>query len=131
MPSNIINPYKLTQREIVWHAVKQYPNKNSLELAQLIPSIGYSSISSVLSDLDKREMVYVSGRSNGRRTYAVSMAEYVRKELPADPVKKTEEQDAPASVAATPIKITPKIDLDDLTVREAKALYSQLKEFFA
>ena len=134
---------RLSRAEKVWNAVKAYPDRNAFELTDLLDAMPYGSVSSMLSQLDSRNMIYVSGRRNGCRTYSTRMDSFVlldRVFPPAQemalPIQMVEPAPAPEVQAEEPkpqvIGNNPnKVILDELTVGEAKELYAKLKEMFA
>jgi len=84
--------------------------------------IGNSSVSSLLSDMARRGMVTYTADGNLRRYKAVG-AEYELRPLAAGKPA--------AAVTVVPVAAPAKIDLDSLTVREARELYNQLKRMFS
>lgn len=131
----------IPQIEIAWHAVKEHPGLTSNELTMHTPTIKHGSLSSVLSRMEKRGMVYVSGRKQGRNTYSTHLDTYELLEDPDNvflPPKPVQAELIPAQVqilsgTAHPANFSvpgpkPKIDIDSLTIREAKELHEKLKE---
>lgn len=124
-----------TRMEIVWNTVKKNPGKDAYELASLIPDMPYGSVSSSLSDMDNRGMVYVCGKKGRSRTYSTALETFQilnRKitELPKVPLQ----LELPNQTGQEPSETKPKFNLEDLenlTVREARELYGRMKELFA
>lgn len=149
--TDCIKPVKqsISRAEKVWNAVKANPDRNAFELTDILGDTPYGSVSSMLSQLDRRGMVFVSGRRNHSRTYSTNMDEFELLDYMANTHEETNmtAQMTPQESAPVPtpeinfqtempkpqiIESKPsKINLDELTIGEAKQLYAQLKEMFA
>ena len=139
----------ISRAEKVWNAVKANPDRNAFELTDILGNTPYGSVSSMLSQLDRRGMVFVSGRRNHSRTYSTNMDEfelldymaYMHEEtdmttqmtlqesapVPTHEINFQTEMPKPQIIESK----TSKINLDELTIGEAKQLYAKLKEMFA
>ena len=139
----------ISRAEKVWNAVKANPDRNAFELTDILGNTPYGSVSSMLSQLDRRGMVFVSGRRNHSRTYSTNMDEFelldymanTQEEtdmtsqmtlqesapVPTPEIKFQTEMPKPQTIESKPSKI----NLDELTIGEAKQLYAKLKEMFA
>ena len=147
--TDCIKPVKqsTSRAEKVWNAVKANPDRNAFELTDILGNTPYGSVSSMLSQLDRRGMVFVSGRRNHSRTYSTNMDEFELLDYMANTQKETDmtaqmtfqesaptpeinfqtEMPKPQTIESKPSKI----NLDELTIGEAKQLYAKLKEMFA
>lgn len=150
--TDCIKPVKqsISRAEKVWNAVKANPDRNAFELTDILGDTPYGSVSSMLSQLDRRGMIFVSGRRNHSRTYSTNMDEfelldhmaYMHEEtnmtsqmtiqesapVPTPEINfQTERPNKPQIIESKPSKI----NLDELTIGEAKQLYTKLKEMFA
>lgn len=145
--TDCIKPVKqiISRAEKVWNAVKANPDRNAFELTDILGNTPYGSVSSMLSQLDRRGMVFVSGRRNHSRTYSTNMDEfelldhmsYMQEETDmttqmtiqesTPEIKFQTETPKPQIIESKPSKI----NLDELTIGEAKQLYAKLKEMFA
>ena len=137
----------ISRAEKVWNAVKANPDRNAFELTDILGNTPYGSVSSMLSQLDRRGMVFVSGRRNHSRTYSTNMDEFELLDYMANMYEETDmttqktfqesaptpeinfqtEMPKPQTIESKPSKI----NLDELTIGEAKQLYAKLKEMFA
>ena len=124
-----------TIKERLWRVIKDEPGLTASQLSKRLSGIPVGTISSQLNLMETRGMVYAVG-TKGRgpigkaKAYHTDMAAYT---LPP-PVKTNgkKAEPSPASAVSTnrqPVEMS--IDLDSLTIREAKALYAKLKEMFA
>ncbi len=147
--TDCIKPVKqsISRAEKVWNAVKANPDRNAFELTDILGNTPYGSVSSMLSQLDRRGMVFVSGRRNHSRTYSTNMDEFELLDYMANMYEETDmttqmtlQESAPTPEikfqTETPklqiIESKPsKINLDEITIGEAKQLYAKLKEMFA
>ncbi len=147
--ADCIKPVKqiISRAEKVWNAVKANPDRNAFELTDILGNTPYGSVSSMLSQLDRRGMVFVSGRRNHSRTYSTNMDEFelldhtaymyeetdmttqmtFQESAPTPEIKFQTETLKPQIIESKPSKI----NLDELTIGEAKQLYAKLKEMFA
>ena len=147
--TDCIKPVKqsTSRAEKVWNAVKANPDRNAFELTDVLGNTPYGSVSSMLSQLDRRGMVFVSGRRNHSRTYSTNMDEFelldymantqeetnmttqmtFQESAPTPEIKFQTETLKPQIIESKPSKI----NLDELTIGEAKQLYAKLKEMFA
>ena len=149
--TDCIKPVKqsISRAEKVWNAVKANPDRNAFELTDILGNTPYGSVSSMLSQLDRRGMVFVSGRRNHSRTYSTNMDEFELLDYMANTQEETDmtsqmtfqesapvptpeinfqtEMPKPQTIESKPSKI----NLDELTIGEAKQLYAKLKEMFA
>ena len=147
--TDCIKPVKqsTSRAEKVWNAVKANPDRNAFELTDILGNTPYGSVSSMLSQLDRRGMVFVSGRRNHSRTYSTNMDEFELLDYMANTQEETDmtsqmtfqesaptpeinfqtEMPKPQTIESKPSKI----NLDELTIGEAKQLYAKLKEMFA
>lgn len=128
-----------TRYEIAWHALRDNPDLNSYQLHELIPDMPFGSVSSVLSMMDQRGMVKVTGRRDGCRTYSVTTPEFVWLPFPPsqEPSGPIETVTTAPIVQATPVEppqpevsAAKPIDVGALPLSEAYALYTRLKEIF-
>ena len=137
----------ISRAEKVWNAVKANPDRNASELTDILGNTPYGSVSSMLSQLDRRGMVFVSGRRNHSRTYSTNIDEFELLDYMANMYEETDmtaqmtfqesaptpeinfqtEMPKPQTIESKPSKI----NLDELTIGEAKQLYAKLKEMFA
>jgi hypothetical protein len=131
-----------TIAERLWRIIKDEPGLTATQMQKRLPAIKVGSISSQLSLMETRSMVYVKGtKGQGpkgtAKAYYTDMERYER--LPAP--KPTTHMPAPAPAAtpdiSQPLACVPQsapagdvFDLDSLTIREARALYLKLKEMF-
>lgn len=150
--TDCIKPVKqsISRAEKVWNAVKANPDRNAFELTDILGHTPYGSVSSMLSQLDRRGMVFVSGRRNHSRTYSTNMDEFELLDYTSNTHEETNmtaqmtfQESAPVPTPEINFQTerpnkpqiieskTSKINLDELTIGEAKQLYAQLKEMFA
>lgn len=113
----------------VWMYLKDHPNKSAREIALALnihPAQSYTA----LNDLASRKMVTnhieLEKRGVGRRSIKVYQAVGDRFEL--KPIRSSVKPEE-SSVVIQPVKKA-EIDVDALTVKEAKVLYDKLKEIF-
>lgn len=131
----------MTQTEQIWNVVKQDQPCNYRHIAKRTGLVE-SSVSSLLCQMEQRGMVYSRGAKgdgpNGsRKEYLTDMETYKLLPRPNQTAKfindylngKDVTKQAKVTPATTTHPASP-IDLDSLTIREAKALYQQLKELF-
>jgi len=134
---------KPTQMETIWRCVKEMQPVNYRDVTKRT-NLPTSSVSSILCDMAKRGMVYTRGGPGKGPTgtvneYMTDMQSYkllptpkpgyvqpapVRKEPQPEADKQTTSPNVPRVI------IRKVVNLDDLTIGEAKALYRQLKEMF-
>ena len=149
--TDCIKPVKqsISRAEKVWNAVKANPNRNAFELTDILGNTPYGSVSSMLSQLDRRGMIFVSGRRNHSRTYSTNMDAFELLDHTAYMYEETDmtaqmtlQESAPVPTPEIKFQTetlkpqiieskTSKINLDELTIGEAKQLYAKLKEMFA
>jgi hypothetical protein len=122
-----------TQSELIWRRVKEQPGMTAKGIGMSLTSIKKSSISTLLSAMEKRGMVYTKRDAGRARKYYTDMTAYELLPLPKPLPKVT----PPAKIEveycqSSPLVVTPPkaFNLDDLTVREARALYEQLHKMF-
>ena len=112
----------------VWMYLKDHPHKSAKEIA-LGLNVHPAQVYTALNDLSSRKMVVnhieLEKRGVGRRSIKVYQAAGDRFEL--KPVKSFVKIEEP--VVVQPVKPV-EINIDTLTVKEAKALYDKLKEIF-
>lgn len=122
-----------TIAERLWRTIKEEPGLTAAQLHKRHTAIPRGSVSSQLAMMEQRGMVYVKGtKGQGPRgttkAYYTDMETYQR--LPA-PERTTHQAPPPAPAAETNRQVVDvSIDLDSLTIREARALYLKLKELF-
>lgn len=128
----------MTQTEQIWNVVKQDQPCNYRHIAKRT-GLAESSVSSVLCQMEQRGMVYSRGAKgdgpNGsRKEYLTDMEKYQLLPKPSHVAKYINDylngKDVTKQTNVATSKPTSPIDLDALTIREAKALYQQLKELF-
>lgn len=121
-----------TIKERLWRVIKDEPGLTATQLRKRLSGIPIGTISSQLNVMETRGMVYAVG-TKGRgptgtaKAYHTDMDTY---DLPP-PVKRNGKEAAPPPVETKRQPVEKSIDLDSLTIREAKALYQQLKGMFA
>ena len=115
---------------ITFDHVKNNPGCTATEAANALGKQGYkpSSVTSLMAQMTKQGLL----RKNGFKYYAVQ-DEYVP--LKGNyKSKKAKPKEVSGGIAAlpqaTPVKPTAKSLLDTLTVKEARELYMELKEYF-
>ena len=123
-------------KERLWRVIKEEPGLTQSQLAKRLTNIPMGTISSQLHDMEARGMVYVVGTkghgpSGKAKAFHTDMETYQRLPRPEKNGKKaaTAQAEPPAETKRQPVEVS--IDLDSLTIREAKALYLKLKEMFA
>lgn len=136
----------VTQMEQIWRVVKQDQPCNYKHVIKRT-GLPESTVSSILCSMEKRAMVYSRGsKGNGpkgtAKEYLTEMANYERLAAPPKPSGPTGVNiDKVHRANVTPVTTSEKpkvvvhltrktVDLDQLTIGEAKALYHQLKEMF-
>lgn len=129
-----------TQMQIVWEALHHMPHTTCYELYEALGrSVPSGTVSSCLSKFQRVGIVVSTGKKNGMRAYKTVGSVFVKPEhsqySPAK-VNNTEDQPvavvSPANTEVTPVGEKPSYkSLDDMTVREAREMYAQLKEIFA
>ena len=127
---------KLSQKERIHAWMKDHPWKTYDEISKAL-HIHTSSVSSVLSDMQSRGMVKSqrgSRMGRGFTEYAVTMQVYENLPKPAKPSaqpKSLTSADIPMEAQPLVVVPPPKINLEALTIAEARELYHQLKGMFA
>lgn len=121
-------------KERLWRVIKEEPGLTQSQLAKRLTNIPKGTISSQLHDMEARGMVYVVGTkghspSGKAKAYHTDMETYQRRPRPERNGKTAAPAQPPAETKRQPVEVS--IDLDSLTIREAKALYLKLKEMFA
>lgn len=130
--------------ERIWRAVKDEPGLTQAQLCKRLASIPKGTVSGRLHDMEVRGMVYTSGVKNQGGGWRDAVKAYhtdldafqllprprksPRTNRPTKVSRRTTHQVAPA---VTPPAEREVFDLDAMTIREARALYAQLKEMFA
>jgi hypothetical protein len=122
-------------KERLWRVIKDEPGLTQAQLAKRLTGIPIGTISSQLHGMEERGMVYVVGTkgrgpSGKAKAYHTDMETYQLLPMPERNGKKaaTAQAEPPAETKRQPVEMS--IDLDSLTIREAKALYLKLKEMF-
>lgn len=120
--------------EQVWRVVKANPHLTSKELAQLIPDMTYGAVSSTLSKMESRGQVYQSSPQGRQKTFATTLDEF--SETPELEMQDAQEL-APSPQPTLPFiptvqqeTLPSQLDIDLLTVGQARKLYQQLQGVF-
>ena len=136
-----------TIAERLWRIIKDEPGLTANQLQKRMPAIKVGSISSQLHLMETRGMVYVKGtKGQGpkgtAKAYYTDMERYERlpvpkpskapvKEPAVPPIAPVKHPDPFLFDLCSPRGSTFALDLDNLTIREARELYLKLKEMFA
>lgn len=121
-------------KERLWRVIKEEPGLTQSQLAKRLTNIPVGTVSSSLHNMEKRGIVYVVGTkgrgpSGKAKAYHTDLETYQHLPLLEGNGKTAAPAPTPAETKRQPVEKS--IDLDSLTIREAKALYQQLKEMFA
>lgn len=131
-----------TNSEKVWDVIKANPGLTARQIIVLMPEIIATSVSATVNYLLKRGLIHVCGAQGFRWTYSTSLEQYdpYAKNGFSEPADEKvllfingEVQTAKPALEAH-VAAPQKIDIDNLTVREAKELFQRLqglKEMFA
>lgn len=120
------------RQQQVWELIRKQGPLNAYEAAELLPHIPYGTVSSTLSKLHKNKAVTCVGRRNGSRIYTTSLDKYEDwfvQETVEEPIETQQTVQSIPSVEEELDKPV-HINLEDMTVREVRMLYKQLKELF-
>ncbi len=136
---------KPTQMETIWRCVKEMQPVNYRLVGQRT-GLPFSSVSSLLCDMEKRGMVYTRGGPGKGvmgtvKEYMVPEEMVSYKLLPVYTLTPKDKKTTSPYVQPAPTPVEPqpktvlhihrtKVNLDDLTIREARDLYQQLKTMF-
>lgn len=122
----------------IWLWLKDHPAKSYREISIALNEL-HTSVSSTLTEMSSRGMLsYSKAESEGKKGHNITRYSIVSKEyelLPM-PIKNSpcKTHTTKVEVDAPIIRIEPKpvskIDIEQLTVSEARALYRKLQEFF-
>ena len=129
--------YKVTNNEVLFNWVKEHPACYAADVCKAMEGqISYSSVQSQLYALASRELLHkVKCSTTGNYIYSVAVDTYPR--LPhagqvATPKKKKKKivlVKKAAPVAAPAVQVTP-VDLNTLSIVQARKLYDELKQIF-
>lgn len=132
----------ITQMEQIWNVVKQDQPCDYTHIAKRT-GISQSSVSSILCTMEKRDMVFSRGAKGkgpygSRKEYSTLLTQYRRLPTPESigiNIDKAHRANVtPVTTSEKPkvvVHLTRKtVDLDQLTIGEARALYLKLKEMF-
>jgi hypothetical protein len=134
--------------KLIWTYIKAYPGVNSTQVGTAL-SLNHNDISTRMTQLFRREWLSRTVDKDGKYVYSVCHDTYPaispsvamqraqaarkqaiaeRKANPPKSIKLTKKAHAPAEPAAS--SRTQTVDLNSMSVLEARALYNQLKEIF-
>jgi len=121
----------------VWEGLKANPDMTSVELARKLTHLPFNGVSSALSRLYFRNMVTIVGKRKRAAIYRVAMDEYELRPLNPKLTNTAAMDLEDGYVAPTPVEqptiIETKpvvIDVDSLTVKQAREMYKQLQGLF-
>ena len=113
----------------VWMYLKDHPNKSAKDIA-LALNVQQAQVYVAVNFMSSRKMltsyIELEKRGVGRRSIKVYQAVGDRYEMLPPPVQKIQEVTV---IMPEPVKQI-EVNIDTLTVKEAKALYDKLKEIF-
>lgn len=115
---------KVSQKERIWRFVKARTGEGGVPSTVISDALAIpnNSVSSILCDMERRGMVVAiatdSGPRGRRKVYVTDMDKYEHLAVPA-PVQPNSGNTSPS-----------RIDIDNMTVAECRALYVRLHKMF-